>query len=99
MGAGLDLDELGQLAKHFVILGDLFVVAAVRHVGIELRHVAEQLVAFEDIGIPVEDAERRERPLLSVLHFFRHCNSPASAAVRPDWHVATVRRLKGCGII
>ncbi len=29
MAAGLDLDQLGQLAKHFVILRDLLVVATV----------------------------------------------------------------------
>jgi hypothetical protein len=29
MRTGLDLDELGQLAKHFVVLRDLLVVAAI----------------------------------------------------------------------
>ena len=71
MGACLDLDELGQLAEHFVVLGDLLVVAAIGHVGIELRHVAEQLVALEDIGVAVQDPEGREGAL-AVFHLLRH---------------------------
>ena len=88
MGARLDLDEFGQLAEHFVILGDLLVVAAIGDIGIELRHVAEQLVALEDVGIAIEDPEGREGAL-AVFHFLRHdIDSPASAATGKYLHDA-----------
>ena len=71
MRARLDLDQLGELAQHLVILRDLLVVAAIRDVGIELRHVAEQLVALGDVGIAVQDPEGR-KGALAVFHFLRH---------------------------
>ena len=94
MGARLDLDELGQLAEHLVVLRDLLVVAAIGHVGIELRHVAEQLVSLEDIGVAVQDPEGREGAL-AVFHLLRHVTySPASAATGQDCTSGEVWRLK-----
>src|SRR5690606_3191164 len=37
-------------------------VTAVRDVGVELRHVSEQLVPFHDIGVPIQYPEGGERP-------------------------------------
>ena len=64
-------DELGQLAEHFVVLRDLLVVAAIGHVGIELRHFAEQLIALGHIGVAVQDPKGREGALV-VFHLLRH---------------------------
>jgi hypothetical protein len=63
------------LAEHFVVLRDLLVVAAIRNVGIKLRHVAEQLVAFDDIGVAVQYPEGREGAL-ALFHFLRHFKLP-----------------------
>jgi hypothetical protein len=46
VGPCLLLDEAGQLAQNLVVLGDLLVIDPVGHVGVELRHVAEQHVPF-----------------------------------------------------
>ena len=59
----LDLDQFGQLAQHFVILGDLLVVAPVRHIAEELRHVAEQLLALGVVVVAIQHAKARKRPL------------------------------------
>ncbi len=66
----LHLDQFGQLAQHFVILGDLIVVAAVRHIAEQLRRGAEQLLALELVVLAVENAEIRERPV--ALFEFGH---------------------------
>ena len=94
MGARLDLDKLGQLAEHLVVLRDLLVVAAIGHVGIELRHVAEQLVALEDIGVAVEDPEGRERAL-AVFHLLRHLILPGFCRYRDTMRPAPGLRLEG----
>ena len=62
------LDQFGQLAQHLVVLRDLLVIAAIRHVGVELGHVAEQLIAFHDVGVTVQDPERREGARGALFH-------------------------------
>ena len=60
VGPRLHLDQLGELAKDLVILCDLLIVTAIRDIGEELRHVAEQLVALDYIRVPIEDPEGRK---------------------------------------
>src|SRR5690606_5151751 len=48
-------------------------------VGVELRHVTEKLVALDDVGVAIQDAESRKGPLAD-LKFLRHDTLPASAA-------------------
>ena len=69
--ARFDLDQLGQLAQHFVILGNLLVVAPIRDIAEELRHIAEQLFAFGVIVVPVQHAETGKGPLaiVKLVHF------------------------------
>jgi hypothetical protein len=63
-----DFDQFGQLAQHLVVLRDLLVVAAIRNVRIQLGHVAEQLFAFHDIGVTVQDSERRKGACRALFH-------------------------------
>lgn len=71
MGPRLGFHQFGELAQHLVVLRDLLVVAAIRHIGVKLGHVAEQLFAFHDVRIPVQHPERREgfgRALFHLCH-------------------------------
>ena len=75
MGPRLDLDELGQLAQNLVVLGDLLIVHTIRHVRIELGHVAEELLPLGHVGVAVQDPEGREGAT-ALFHFFRHSVLP-----------------------
>ncbi len=74
MGPGLDLDQFGELAQHLVILGHLLVVAAVRDVAEELRHVAEKLVALGVVLVSVQHAEAGKGAVALIK--LAHCVSP-----------------------
>ncbi|GLQ08846.1 hypothetical protein GCM10007913_07780 [Devosia yakushimensis] len=100
MNAGLDLDEFCELAQHFIILGDLFVVAAVRHIAEKLRHIAEELFAFAAIVLAIEHSKARKRALALVK--FGHQVPrllPRKIPSAAKWTATFLHGLKGAGRI
>ena len=75
VGSRFDFDQRCELAEHLVILCDLLVVTAIGDIGIQLRHVSEQLVTFQDVGIAVQDPKGREGAL-TIFQFERHLKTP-----------------------
>ena len=81
VGAGLDLDQFRELAEHVVVLRDLLVVAAIGNEGVELCHVAEELVPLRYVRVPVQDPERREGPA-AFFHFLHNSGLPGFCRYR-----------------
>ena len=62
MSPSLNFHNVGELAQHFVILGDLLVVAAIRHIGEQLRQIADQVIPLGRIGLTIQNPEICEGP-------------------------------------
>ena len=74
MNPRFDFDQLGQLAQHFIVLGNLVVITTIRHKAEQLRHVAEQMVTFGAIVFSIQDTKTGEC-LLALVKFMHRYSS------------------------
>ena len=63
MGPRFNLDKFGELTQHFVILGDLLIIAPVRNIAEQLSHIAEQVFALGVVAFAIQNPKARKRPL------------------------------------
>jgi hypothetical protein len=60
-------------------LGNLLVIAPIRDIAEQLRHVAEQMLALGVVVVAVQDTKAGKRPF-ALIKFAHFVWSPASAA-------------------